>query len=169
MAVAGEVTRSSPTPIQRPIINQGLSMSIDDENNNNYYGNGGEQHAHCVLSFIHSSPGAKVSASPYDLHTDTRKVSTSIKIIASKQFITIPIRNSTYGSFRGTVSLSVEHGWSSGQSSRIESGFSPDSFLSLYSDGGNHTRVFVVSYAHGRILSIAWTISTKHTNESHQG
>ena len=82
------------------------------------------------------------------------RVSTSIKIIASKQFSTIPIWNSTYESFRGTVSLSVEHGWSSGLSSRIESGFSPDSFLSLYSDGGNHTRVFVVSYAHGRILSV---------------
>jgi len=38
-------------------------------------------------------------------------------------------------------------------SSRIESGFSPDSFLGLYSDGGNHMRVLVVSYAHGRILS----------------
>ncbi len=24
----------------------------------------------------------------------------------------------------------------------------------IYSDGGNHTRVFVVSYAHGRILSV---------------
>ena len=30
-------------------------------------------------------------------------------------------------------------------SSRIESGFLPDSFLGLYSDGGNHTRVLVVS------------------------
>jgi hypothetical protein len=39
-------------------------------------------------------------------------------------------------------------------SSWIESGFLPDSFLGLYSDGGNHTRVFVVSYAHGRILSV---------------
>ena len=104
--------------------------------------------------FIHSSPGAKVLPSPYDLPTHARKVSTSIKIIASKQFRTILIWNSTYESFRGTVSLSVEHGWSSGLSSRIESGFSPDSFLSLYSDGGNHTRVFVVSYAHGRILSV---------------
>ena len=76
------------------------------------------------------------------------------KIIASVQFRMILIWSSTYESFRGTVSLSVEHGWSSGLSSRIESGFSPDSFLSLYSDGGNHTRVFVVSYAHGRILSV---------------
>jgi hypothetical protein len=39
-------------------------------------------------------------------------------------------------------------------SSPIESGFSPNSFLGLYSDGGNHTRVSVVSYAHGRILSV---------------
>ena len=76
------------------------------------------------------------------------------KIIASVQCHTILIRNSTYESFRGTFSLSVEHGWSSGLSSRIESGFSPDSFLGLNSDGGNHTRVFVVSYAHGRILSV---------------
>ena len=38
-------------------------------------------------------------------------------------------------------------------SSRIESGFSLDSFLGLYSDGGNHTRVLVVLYAHGHILS----------------
>ncbi len=76
------------------------------------------------------------------------------EIIASVQFRTILIRNSTYESFRGTFSLSVEHGWSSGLSSRIESGFSPNSFLGLNSDGGNHTRVFVVSYAHGRILSV---------------
>ena len=39
-------------------------------------------------------------------------------------------------------------------SSRIESGFSPNSVLDVYSDGGNHTRVFVVSYAHGHILSL---------------
>ncbi len=39
-------------------------------------------------------------------------------------------------------------------SSRIESGFLLDSFLGLYSDGGNLTRVLVVSYAHGRILSV---------------
>ncbi len=39
-------------------------------------------------------------------------------------------------------------------SSWIELGFSPDSFLDVYSNDGNHTRVFVVSYAHGRILSI---------------
>jgi hypothetical protein len=39
-------------------------------------------------------------------------------------------------------------------SSRIELGFLPDSFLGLYSDGRNHTRVSVVSYAHGRILSV---------------
>ncbi len=38
-------------------------------------------------------------------------------------------------------------------SSWIELGFLPDSFLGLYSDGRNNTRVFVVSYAHGRILS----------------
>ncbi len=76
------------------------------------------------------------------------------KINASVQFRTILIRNSTYESFRGTFSLSVEHGWSSGSSSRIESGFSPDSFLGLNSNGGNHTRVFVVSYTHGRILSV---------------
>ncbi len=106
--------------------------------------------------FIHSLPGAKVSPSPYGLHTHARKVSTSIKIIASVQFRTILIWSSTYESFQGTVSLSVEHGWSSRLSSRIESGFLPDSFLSLYSDGGNHTRVFVVPYAHGRILSHCW-------------
>ena len=76
------------------------------------------------------------------------------KIIASVQFCTILIRNSTYESFRGTFSLSVEHGWSSRSNSRIESGFWPDSFLGLYSNGGNHTRVFIVSYAHGRILSV---------------
>ena len=76
------------------------------------------------------------------------------KIIASVQFHTILIQNSTYESFRGTFSLSVEQGWSSGSSSRIELGFSPDSFLGLNSDGGNHTRVFVISYAHGRILSM---------------
>ncbi len=39
-------------------------------------------------------------------------------------------------------------------SSRIELGFLPDSFLGLYSNGRNHTRVFVVSYTHGRILSV---------------
>ena len=40
MAVAGEVTRQSPTPIQRSIIIlKGLSMSID-ENNNYDAGNG---------------------------------------------------------------------------------------------------------------------------------
>jgi hypothetical protein len=39
-------------------------------------------------------------------------------------------------------------------SSRIELGFLPDSFFDVYSNGGNHTRVFVVSYAHGRILSV---------------
>jgi hypothetical protein len=38
-------------------------------------------------------------------------------------------------------------------SSWIESGFLPNSVLDVYSNGGNHTRVFVVSYAHGRILS----------------
>ena len=41
--------------------------------NNKKDGDGDDEHAHCVLGFIHSSPGAKVSASPYDLHTDTRK------------------------------------------------------------------------------------------------
>jgi hypothetical protein len=39
-------------------------------------------------------------------------------------------------------------------SSWIESGFLPNSFFGLYSDGGNHIRVFIVSYAFGRILSI---------------
>ena len=39
-------------------------------------------------------------------------------------------------------------------SSRIESGFSPDSFLGLYFDGGSHTRVSIVLYAHGHILSV---------------
>ncbi len=43
----------------------------------------------------------------------------------------------------GVRSFSMEHEWSSESSSRIESGFLPDSFSNVYSNGGNHTRVFV--------------------------
>ena len=61
MAVAGEVTRLSPTPILRStIILKDLSMSID-ENNNYKDGKSDDEHAHCVLGFIHSSPDAEAS------------------------------------------------------------------------------------------------------------
>ena len=53
----------------------------------------------------------------------------------------------------GVSSLSMEHGWSSGLSSQVESGFLPDSFTNVYSDGRSRMRVFIILYAHGGILS----------------
>ncbi len=75
-------------------------------------------------------------------------------VLSYDQYMTLYIREFLRNA-DGVSSLSVKHRWSFGPSSRIESSFLPDSFSNVYSDGGNHTRVFVVSYAHGHILSPA--------------